>query len=123
MPDPSVQVTVRLPLPVYSALCARYPDLPVSKMVLRTLESALGSPTEPVVAGPAIEENPSAPAQTRTSEESSRSSSEQPGSASTVVAGSAKESASPGPASTGSGRGPRRSSEAKQGVRPIKRAS
>ena len=96
--------------------------------LLRVLESALGVPG---VLGPGAgsEVQVLDPAQTRTSEESSRSSRQDSGSgahlpsvghegkgatpgsqeldADAAVAGAPKESASPGPASTGSGRGPR----------------
>jgi hypothetical protein len=108
-------------------------------MHLRTLESALGTESTGTTRGTAPD-GPRASAQTRTSEESPRSSSDGPDAAGSTVAGTAKESAPGGPArgeNTGqssqgdnegaspstlsSGTRPRRSSDVKQGVRPIKR--
>lgn len=142
MPSPTITVTLRLPPELYGQIVdVMDRDGSIRSMnayIVRALESALGK-TAPAPKVPLQDS-----AQTRASEESSRSSRHSSSSdqdAQVSVGESPKESASPGPArsprgsssegehegaspqSGGSGRGPRRSEDAKRNVKPIQRTA
>jgi hypothetical protein len=117
MPEPQVQISVRMPTSLFNRMWQHYADdegrskESVNSMVVRALESALSG-----VHGTKPEG--SAAAQTRASEESSTSS--RAAVAPQSVAQAAKEAAPPGKPASASG-GPRRSTDAKAGVKPIER--
>jgi hypothetical protein len=104
MPEPQVQISVRMPTSLFNRMWQHYADdegrskESVNSMVVRALESALSG-----VHGTKPEG--SAAAQTRASEESGTTSHGQ------VPSGSSRPDA----------RAPRRSTDAKAGVKPIER--